>query len=402
MLLCNRFLSRNYLLSLSSFVCASSLIMYGCSTKPGSPAFMKHQLTSDFVSEGVAAGDVNNDGVIDILAGSFWFQGPDWARHDLDSPRVFQVTEGKLETIEASYSNSMLNFTMDVNSDGWLDFIRIAFPGTEAFWYENPKGAPGYWKRYLIFDGVGNESPRFVDVDGDGRKDLICGDSETNQMIWLKSPSHKDSTNWNKYQITVDSVPGTKRFAHGLGFEDLSGDGLPDVIIPEGWWESPEDPTQSNWTFHPDTLGQACAQMEMMDVDGDGDGDLVSSSAHKRGVWWQERVDIQTWKEHLITDVCSQTHALALIDLNADGKRDIVTGKRWLASRGSGDGAHEPAQVLWIEFTGEMEQPWIVHEVDNDSGVGVHLVVQDINGDGLLDIATANKKGVFFFEQSKQ
>jgi hypothetical protein len=140
--------------------------------------------------------------------------------------------------------------------------------------------------------------------------------------------------------------------------------------------------------------------MEMMDVDDDGDQDVITSSGHKRGVWWQEQVDMENWVEHLITDECSQTHALVLTDLNGDGRRDIITGKRYLASRGSGEGAHEPAKVFWIEFTGDAAQPWIVHPIDEDSGVGVQMEVQDINGDGLLDILTANKKGVFFFEQS--
>jgi hypothetical protein len=392
----------SYKLSATCFTSVLSVIVLSCSTRPGEVAFVKHELTRDFISEGVAAGDVNNDGVIDVLAGSFWFQGPDWTRHELDAPRVFPVAEEKLATIEESYSNSMINFAMDVNSDGWLDFIRVGFPGTDAFWYENPKNNPGHWKKHFIFNAVGNESARFIDVDKDGREDLICGDSETNQMIWLKSPTQKDSTTWKKYLISLDSVPGTKRFAHGLGFVDLNSDGRSDVLIPEGWWEGPEDPTQSNWTFHPTALGQPCAQIEMMDVDGDGDEDLITSSAHKRGVWWQERVDLENWKEHLITDECSQTHALQLIDLNADGRRDIITGKRYLASRGSGEGAHEPAQVLWIEFTGKVEQPWVVHQIDDDSGVGVHFVVRDINGDGLLDVLTANKKGVFFFVQSTQ
>lgn len=389
--------------ALAMLATGTLLQLISCTPQPKEAEvhFKKHVITVDFISEGVAAADVNRDGLIDILAGSFWFEAPHWTRHDLDTPRIFEVTEGKLETLEESYSNSMLNHAMDVNQDGWVDYIRIDFPGTGAYWYENPQGADGYWKRHMIFHAVGNESPRFVDMDGDGRTDLLCGDAQTYQMIWLKSPTERDSGRWEKFIIAADSVPGTKRFAHGLGYFDINGDGKRDVVIPEGWWEGPEDPTQSGWTFHVANLGQPCAQMEPYDVDGDGDTDVITSSAHKRGIWWQEQVDIENWQEHLIADECSQTHALELIDLNADGKRDIITGKRYLASRGSGEGAHEPAQVLWIEYTGKKEQPWRVHQIDDDSGVGLHVVVQDINGDGLLDILTANKKGVFLFEQSK-
>ena len=37
--------------------------------------------------------------------------------------------------------------------------------------------------------------------------------------------------------------------------------------------------------------------------------------------------------------------------------------------------------------------------IDDDSGVGTQFEVADINGDGLLDVIIANKRGVFVFEQ---
>ncbi|HTE07481.1 MAG TPA: hypothetical protein VK628_01885, partial [Flavitalea sp.] len=40
--------------------------------------FRKHVITTDFISEGVAAGDVNRDGKKDIMAGGFWFEAPSW------------------------------------------------------------------------------------------------------------------------------------------------------------------------------------------------------------------------------------------------------------------------------------------------------------------------------------
>jgi G:T-mismatch repair DNA endonuclease (very short patch repair protein) len=43
----------------------------------------------------------------------------------------------------------------------------------------------------------------------------------------------------------------------------------------------------------------------------------------------------------------------------------------------------------------------VPHLIDNDSGVGLQVLVQDMNGDGLPDIIVSNKKGVFFFEQKK-
>ena len=40
--------------------------------------FKKHTLTNDFISEGVAVGDVNRDGKLDVLAGLYWIEAPNW------------------------------------------------------------------------------------------------------------------------------------------------------------------------------------------------------------------------------------------------------------------------------------------------------------------------------------
>jgi hypothetical protein len=37
--------------------------------------------------------------------------------------------------------------------------------------------------------------------------------------------------------------------------------------------------------------------------------------------------------------------------------------------------------------------------IDDDSGVGTQVTVADLDGDGRLDIAVANKRGVFAFRQ---
>ncbi len=58
--------------------------------------------------------------------------------------------------------------------------------------------------------------------------------------------------------------------------------------------------------------------------------DLISSSAHAYGVWWWENIDGKTLRQHVIDKSFSQTHAMHYVDINGDGQRDIVTGKRFL------------------------------------------------------------------------
>lgn len=359
-------------------------------------SFRKTILTTEFISEGVAVGDVDKDGVLDIVAGARWFKGPNWIPHDIyHEPIVFSVDSG--------YSNSMLNFTLDVNQDGWIDYIRVDFPGKQIWWYENPKNQGGYWKQHMICEVQGNESPAFVDVDGDGRPDLLCADPRSNEMVWYRCPTEKGNTEWIRYPISEKGAPGTHEFSHGLGFGDVNGDGRGDVIIKDGWWEAPVDPKERNWTFHEADLGADCAQMYVMDVNDDGYPDIISSSAHGFGMWWHEQGrdhdGNMTWKTHEITSDFSQTHALSLVDINGDGELDLVSGMRYFAHFGNDPGELNDPVIFWLEFQPGETPHWIPHIIDDDSGVGLNNVVVDVNRDKLLDIVVANKKGVFYFER---
>jgi hypothetical protein len=377
----------------------SANIFYTPSVKSTKPvSFKKHVITRDFISEGVAVGDVNKDGKLDILAGALWFEAPQWKAHE-----IFEVK--KLDP-GTEYSSAFLNFSLDVNLDGWIDLIEIGHPGEPAVWYENPQNKGGHWKMHSIDDsvGVGNESPNFVDVDGDGRKDILCADSKAKQMVWLRAPTSKSSLKWERYSISEVNAPGTDRYSHGIGFGDINKDGRKDVIIKEGWWEAPKDPKKTNWVFHPAELGEDCSHMHVLDVNSNGLQDVLSASAHKYGIWWHEQQKdvkgIITWKQHVIHDQVSQTHASALQDINGDGYPDLVTGKRFFAHNDTDidPGTNEPAALIWLEYLPDKEPFWKVHEIDNDSGAGLNIVIQDINNSGSKDIIVSNKKGVYYFE----
>jgi hypothetical protein len=349
--------------------------------------FVKHILTSDFISEGVAVADINRDGRPDIVAGACWFEAPRWTKHAIAPVKTYDPL--------TQFSNSFLNFTMDVNQDGWTDMIRISLPGEEAVWYENPGSKTGYWPMHTILQHAGNESPTMADIDGDGQPDLLCNDWVAKEMIWMKSPSRKGDTSWQRYVISTASI-GVNRYTHGLGLADMNGDGRKDVVITKGWWECPANRTRSHWIFHAADLGEDCSQIYALDT-----ASLVSASAHKYGIWWHEKLNDSSWNHHLIFNGFSQSHGLAMADINGDGHPDLVTGKRFYAHNGEDPGAHDPAVLYWFEYLPGTTRRWIPHVIDSDSGVGLQVLVQDMNGDQLPDILVANKKGVFFFEQTR-
>ena len=100
--------------------------------------------------------------------------------------------------------------------------------------------------------------------------------------------------------------------------------------------------------------------------------------------------------------VFSQLHALACVDIDNDGIKDIVTGKCYYAHNGRDIGSEDPAVLYWFKATrnddGSIE--FIPYLIDADSGVGRQISTGDLNKDGKMDIVVGNKKGVFAFIQN--
>jgi hypothetical protein len=354
--------------------------------------FKRTELDTKFRSEGAAVGDFNGDGKMDISAGSVYYAAPDW--------KMVTVAEEAKEFDPHNYSDSFCNFADDVNGDGRTDLIVVGFPAQETLWFEQPSEPGKPWVRHVCTPVTNNESPSLVDVDGDGKRDLLLA-FDPGKFVGYATQSAADL--WKLNPVSTENAPGSDRFSHGIGSGDINGDGRNDILVVEGWWEAPASKSQSPWVFHPAKFGEACSQMYVYDFDGDGDNDVVSSSAHQIGIWWHEQKP-DGWETHTIYDKISQTHSLNLVDMNGDGLPDLVTGKRWWAHGPTGDiNPDHPAVVYWFELKRENGKPtWTPHEIDNNSGVGTQFEVADVNGDGLLDVVTANKKGAHYFEQVRK
>ena len=99
--------------------------------------FERRQLTDEYYSEGIGAGDLNKDGNVNIVYGPYWFAGPKFEqKHEIYPPKP-QNREG--------YADHFFAWVYDFNGDGWNDVLTAGFPGTPAFVYENPaqRGTPG-------------------------------------------------------------------------------------------------------------------------------------------------------------------------------------------------------------------------------------------------------------------
>jgi hypothetical protein len=405
------------------FVCAGAMLAsLGAQPASGPAEFSRRQLSDQFWSEGANAADLNNDGAVDVISGPWWWEGPDFTvRHEYYPAAVsFELKLGPMTSVrvpgfegflgkENKYSDNFFVFPYDFDGDGWRDILIIGFPGTDTSWYRNPEGRDGHWTRHRIFDRTDNESPTFADITGDGRPELVC---ITNGRYGYAAPDWSDPARpWTFHPVSPDNEYGN--FTHGLGVGDVNGDGRLDLLEKDGWWEQPAsldgDPV---WRFHRQPFGSGGAQMYAYDVNGDGLNDVITSlEAHGFGLAWFEQLRTGgaiSFRPHVFVNRTpadspygvkfSEIHALDLVDMDGDGVKDLVTGKRFWSHGRMGDPDRNDAAVLyWFKLVrgpgGTVD--FVPHLIDDQSGVGVQVVATDLDGDGRPDVVVGNKRGTF-------
>jgi hypothetical protein len=390
--------------------------------------FRKTQLTDKFWSEGATFGDFNRDRKIDIVSGPYWYEGPEFQKRHEYYPATMTFTrkkadgtEAKIEGFEGAlgtenkYSDNFFAFAHDFNKDGWNDILIIGFPGAESAWYENPRGAEQHWKKHVVLDVTDNESPTFTDITGDGKPEIVC--SSKGAYGYAEPDWNDPAKPWNFHRISPDNK--YHRFTHGMGIGDVNGDKRLDLLEKDGWWEQPKslagDPV---WKFHkfafnPNSHGGA--QMYAYDVNGDRMNDIITSfAAHGFGLVWYEQVRANgeiTFKQHVILNTeqkpgpnkygitFAQLHAVDLIDMDDDGLKDIVTGKRFWAHGPKGDlDADGPAVLYWFKLVRNKDKSveFVPYLIDDASGVGTQIVAGRCSNKKYPDVVVGNKRGTFY------
>ena len=204
--------------------------------------FRMQQISEFDYSWGVAAADINHDGVLDVVAGPYYYLGPDYAKErEIYSASTFSPS--------TQYPATMVNFAHDFTGDGWPDVIT-ATAGKPVNLYVNPKGEPRRWDKFEVAPRINTEITVLKDIDGDGMPDLVCG---IGGVLSYVSPDPANPTGpWIIHKISGPNGVG----AHGIGAGDINGDGRMDVLTVGGWYEQPAKGSQQEpWTFHPETFG---------------------------------------------------------------------------------------------------------------------------------------------------
>ncbi|NKB65866.1 MAG: hypothetical protein GKR89_02280 [Candidatus Latescibacteria bacterium] len=195
------------------------------------------------VHAGVAVGDINGSGHIDVVRTDIWFEnvrgdGRQWVQHaigpntppppDFQPPFAFNATKAQI---------------CDMNGDGRNDvvFTDAEIPGGKVWWMENANGAGTAWRRHEIANGFSAANGQPVrrgayhslvvhDFDGDGDFDILScemeavgGEGPPRWYLWENIDGQ--GIEWTEHAILDVNLGGHEAVAG-----DITGNGLPDVL----------------------------------------------------------------------------------------------------------------------------------------------------------------------------
>lgn len=328
-------------------------------------------------------GDVNGDGIPDILLADFTSAGADLWVMVADGHNGFQP-----HAIASSYLRygiyGHIAQLADVNGDGIPDLLFDSGPSVAL------GHGDGTFDPLRSYNFVSNSECMFADFDGDGHLDAACSSISSNQQVkyFVLHGNTDGSFNAPLTQTSV-SVPGSDLID---AVADLNGDGRPDLIVSGGIYITPLF-TSPNLSFtagesfvggrnssFPSQLGTAAT------VDLNGDGLLDSISVGHLGLEIAYGQTGGSFASATAPNVGVFTDVAAAGDFDGDGIPDIVTAgaPSLYFSHGKGDGTFGPAVALprpadnaSFDAPGGLTCPSCVNDL---------LMAGDFDGDGKQDI----------------
>ena len=185
---------------------------------------------SNLGQEGMAAGDVDLDGNVDLVLWRVWLRNPggsaahngaNWIAYPIDNANIDPAFKA---------------LVADVDLDGENDLLFSSSENTaDVLWYSHGGNPRGTWQRHVITTSANRaHTLQVADIDGDGDNDVVVGHMHTSSTpgVRIYYNSNGTATSWQ-----VQIVDGTNGVHNGV-VADLGADGDVELV-------------GANWTGNP-------------------------------------------------------------------------------------------------------------------------------------------------------
>jgi hypothetical protein len=319
----------------------------------------------------VVAGDIDNDGLLDLATG--WNESQPVQIHMQRRDAVGNV---RFETITLAGTSPFVTLggvkLGDVNGDGWLD-VTVAIKNL-GFFDTQPCVVP-----IQPAPGPACDQDLGGDPCGPGCTELKPVDVFSGEIILLLSPGDaallRNGDNWQEVEVSASllamrrDVPATREASEpewngytDIEVGDIDGVNGPDIVVTYNEFVCPCDRPQhsrvdayinpgslaagdgSAWTrVNVEDDAPAVKDAALLDVDGDGDLDVVATYTNSisQNVRWvrnplvphtpggpggagQVVLGIPAWEHRPIGQLATGADVLAIADLDFDGHDDVL------------------------------------------------------------------------------